>query len=138
MWIDSCYNKQFTTNLPMASLNSTTLAVLLLCDAIRCWHAHPSVEELEGHVPIAVRMLGNNEGSFARILRDLCFCSPQPVVQHIRAQLDLMRQVPAKRPHWRRLYVTKEKVRINKIAALSTAVYKRLGPGHLCCCTCFT
>ena len=52
-------------------------------------------------------MLGNTEGTFARILG---FASTRPVVRNIRAPLDIIRPVPAKRPHWRPLCLSKEKV----------------------------
>ena len=55
-------------------------------------------------------MLGNTEGTFARILRDLGFTSTRPVVRNIRAPLDIIRPVPAKRPHWRPLCLSQEKV----------------------------
>ena len=55
-------------------------------------------------------MLRNTEGTFARILRDLGFASTRPVVRNIRAPLDIIRPVPAKRPHWRPLCLSKEKV----------------------------
>ena len=46
--MDNWYDKQFTTNLDKneKSLNATALAVLLLQDAPRYWHGHPSPEEL--------------------------------------------------------------------------------------------
>ena len=46
--MDNWYNKQFTTNPDKndKSLNATALAVLLLRDAARYWHGHPSLEEL--------------------------------------------------------------------------------------------
>ena len=103
LWMDNWYNKQFTTNPDKngKSLNATALAVLLLKDAPRYRHGHPSLKELERRVPVVARMLGNTEGTFARILRDLGFASTRPVVQNIRAPLDILRPVPAKRPHWR-------------------------------------
>ena len=55
-------------------------------------------------------MLGNTEGTLARIVRDLGFASTRPVVRNIRAPLDIIRPVPAKRPHWRPLCLSKEKV----------------------------
>ena len=112
MWMDSWYNKQFTTNCDKndKSLNATALAVLLLKDAPRYWHGHPSLEELERRVPVVARMLGNTEGTFARILRDLGFASTRPVVRNITAPLDIIRPVPAKGPHWRPLCLSKEKV----------------------------
>ena len=110
--MDNWYNKQFTTNSDKndKSLNATALAVLLLKDAPRYWHGHPSLEELERRVPVVARMLGNTEGTFARILRDLGFASTRPVVRNIRAPLDIIRPVPAKRPHWRPLCLSQEKV----------------------------
>ena len=112
LWVDNWYNKQFTTNPGKndKSLNATALAVLLLRDAPRYWHGHPSLEELERCVPVVARMLGNTEGTFARILRDLGFASTRPVVRNIRALLDIIRPVPAKKPHWRPLCLSKEKV----------------------------
>ena len=112
LWMDNWYNKQFTTNPDKndKSLNATALAVLLLRDAPRCWHCHPSLEELEQRVTVVARMLGNTEVAFARILRDLGFASTRPVVRNIRAPLDIIRPVPAKRPHWRPLCLSKEKV----------------------------
>ena len=109
--MDNWYNKQFTTNPDKndKSLNATALAVLLLKDAPRYWHGHPSLEELERRVPDVARMLGNTEGTFARILRDLGFASTRPVVQNIRAPLDIIRPVPAKRPHWQPLCLSKDK-----------------------------
>ena len=90
LWINNWYNKQFTTNPDKndKSLNATALAVLLLRDAPRYWQGHPSLEELERRVPVVARMLGNTEGTFARILRDLGFASTRPVVRNIRAPLD--------------------------------------------------
>ena len=110
--MDNWYNKQFTTNPDKndKSLNARALAVLLLRDAPRYWHGHPSLEELEPHVRVVARMLGNTEGEFARILLDLGFASTRPVVRNIRAPLDIIRPVPAKRPHWRLLCLGKEKV----------------------------
>ena len=55
-------------------------------------------------------MLGNTEGRFARILRDLGFASTRPVVRNIRAPLDIIRPVPAQRPHWQPLCLSKEMV----------------------------
>ena len=112
LWSDNWYNKQFTTNPDKndKSLNATALAVLLLRDAPRYWHGHPSLEELERRVPVVARMLGNTEGTFARILRDLGFASTRPVVPNIRAPLDIIRPVLAKRQHWRPLCLSKEKV----------------------------
>ena len=110
--MDNWYNKQITTNPDKndQSLNATALAVLLLRDAPRYWHGHPSLEELERRVPVVARMLGNTEGTFTRILRDLGFASTRPVVRNIRAPLDIIRPVPAKRAHWRPLCLSKEKV----------------------------
>ena len=112
LWRESWYNKQFTTHPDNSdkSLNATPLAVLLLRDAPRYWHGHPSLEELERRVPVVARMLGNTQGTFARILRDLGFASTRPVVRNIRAPLDIFRPVPSKRPHWRPLCLSKEKV----------------------------
>ena len=115
LWMDNWYNRQFTTSPDKndKGLNTTALAVLLLKDAPRYWHGHPSQEELERRVPVVARMLGNTEGTFARILRDLEFASTQPVVRNIRAPLDNLRPVPAKRPHWRPLCLSQEKVSSN-------------------------
>ena len=112
LWMDNWYNKQFTTNTDKndKSLNATALAPLLLKDAPRYWHGHPSLEELERRVPVVARMLGNTEGTFARIPRHLRFASTRPVVRNIRAPLDIIRPVPAKRPHWRPLCLSQEKV----------------------------
>ena len=113
--MENWYNKQFTTNPDKndKSLNTTALAVLLLRDAPRYWHGHPSLEELERRVSIVARMLGNTEGTFARILRDLGFVSTQPVVRNIRAPLDIIRSVHAKRRHWRFLCLSKETLSSN-------------------------
>ena len=110
--MDNWYNKQFTTNPDKndKSLNATALVVLLLKDAPCYWHGHPSLEELERRVPVVARMLGNTEGTFAPILRDLGFASTRPVVRNIRAPLDIIRPVPGKRPHWRALCLSKQKV----------------------------
>ena len=110
--MDNWYNKQFTTSPDKndRSLNATALAVLLLRDAPCYWHGHPSLEELQRCVPVVARMLGNTEGTFARILLDLGFASTRPVVRNIRAPLDIIRPVPVKRPHWRPLCLSKEKV----------------------------
>ena len=115
LWMDNWYNKRFTTNADKndKSLNATALAVVLLKDAPCYWRGHPSLEELERHVAVVARMLGNTEGTFARILRDLGFASRRPVVRNIRAPLDIIRPVPAKRPHWRPLCLSKEKVSAN-------------------------
>ena len=115
LWMDNWYNKRFTTNHGKndKSLNATGLAVLLLRDAPRYWHGHPSLKELERRVPIVARMLGNAEGTFVHILRDLGFASTRPVVRNIRAPLDIIREVPAKRPHWRPLCQSTEKVSSN-------------------------
>ena len=112
LWMDNWYNEQFTTNPDKSdkSRNATALAVLPLRDALRYWHGHHSLEELERRVPVVARMLGNTEGTFARILRDLGFASTRPVVRNIRAPLDIIRPVPAKRPQWRPLCLRKEKV----------------------------
>ena len=58
-------------------------------------------------------MLGNTEGTFARILRDLGFARTRLVVRNIRTPLNIIRPVPAKRPHWRPLCLSKEKVSSN-------------------------
>ena len=98
LWMDNWYNKQFTTNPDKndKSLNATASAILLLRDEPRYSHGHPS---LERHVPVVARMLGNTQGTFARVLRDLGFASTRPPVRNIRAPLDIIRPVPAKRPH---------------------------------------
>ena len=112
LWMDKWYNKQFTTNPDKndKSLNATELAVLLLRDAPRYWHGHPSLEEVERRVAVVARMLGNTERTFARIPRDLGFASTRPVVRNIRVPLDIIRPVPAKRPHWGPLGLSKDKV----------------------------
>ena len=112
LWMDNWYNKQFTTNPDKnhKSVNATALAVLLLKDAPRYWHGHPSLEELERRVTVVARMLGNTSETFACILRDLRFASTRPVVRYIRAPLDIIRPVPAKRPQWRPLCLSKEEV----------------------------
>ena len=126
LWTDNWYSKQFTTNPDKndKSLNATALAVLLLRDAPRYWHGHPSLEELERRVPVVARMLGNTEGTFARILRDLGFASTRPVVRIIGALLDIIRPVPAKRPHWQPLCLSKEKVS-GKISLLNLLQFIR-------------
>ena len=55
------YNKQFNTNPDENEkiFNVTALASLLLRDAPRYWHAHPTLEELERLVPVVAHMLGN-------------------------------------------------------------------------------
>ena len=58
-------------------------------------------------------MLGNTERIFARIMRDLGVAHTRPVVRNIRALLDVIRPVPVKRPHWRPLCLSKEKVNSN-------------------------
>ena len=58
-------------------------------------------------------MLGNIEGTFAGTLRDLGFASTRPVIRNIRAPLDIIGEVPAKRPHWRPLCLSKEEVSSN-------------------------
>ena len=115
LWMDNWCNKQFTTNPDKndKSLNATSLAVLLLRDAPRYWHGHPSLAELERRVLLVARMLGNTEGTFARILRDLGFASTRPVVRNIRAPLDIIRPLPPKRPHWWPLCLSKQKVSSN-------------------------
>ena len=112
LWMDNWYNKQFTTNPDKndKSLNAIAFTVLLLRDAPGYCHGHSSLEELERRVPVRARMLGNTEGTFARILRDLGFASTRPVVRIIRAPLDIIRPMPAKIPHWRPLCLSKEKV----------------------------
>ena len=112
LWMDNWYNKHFTRNSDKndKSLNATASAVLLLKDASRYWHGGPSLEELERRVPVVAHMLGNTAGTFARILPDLGFASTRPVVQNIRAPLDIIRPVPAKRPHWRPLCLGQEEV----------------------------
>ena len=92
LWMDNWYNKQFTRNPDKKDkcLNATVLAVLLLRDAPRYWHGHPSRKELEQRIPIVARMLGNTEGTFARILCHLRFASTRPVVRNIRAPLDIV------------------------------------------------
>ena len=55
-------------------------------------------------------MLENAEGTFARILHDPGFASTRRIVRDIRALLDIFRSVPTKRPHWRPLCLSKEKV----------------------------
>ena len=131
LWMDNWYNKQFTTKPDKndKSLNATALAVLLLRDAPRYWQGHPSLEELERRVPVVARMLGNTEGTFARILRDLGFASTRPVVRNIRAPLDIIRPVPARRPHWRSLCLSKEKVSGN-VSLLNLLQFTRVLPQH--------
>ena len=94
-------------------LNATVLAVLPLQEAPRKWHRHPSLEELERRLLVLPPILGNTEGTFARILCDLGFASTQPVVRNIRAPLDIIRPLHARRPHWRPLCPSKEKVSSN-------------------------
>ena len=115
LWMDNWYNKQFTINPDKndKSLDATALAVLLLRDAPGYWHGHPSLKEVEQRVLVVARMHRNTEGNFARILRDLGFASTRPVVRNIRALLDIIRPVPAKRPHWWPLCLSKEKVGSN-------------------------
>ena len=129
--MDNWYNKQFTTNADKndKSLNATALTVLLLKDAPRYWHGHPSLKELERCVPVVARMLGNTEGSFARILRDLEFATTRPVVASIRAPLDIIRLVPAKRPHWRPLCLSQEKVSGN-VSLLNLLQFTRDSAQH--------
>ena len=112
LWMDNWYNKPFTTNPDKndKSLNATALAVLLQKNAPRYWHGYRSLEVLERRVPVVARMLGNSEGTFARILHDLGFASTRPVVPNIRAPLDILCPVPAKRPHWGTLCLSQEKV----------------------------
>ena len=113
--MDNWYNKQFTKNRDKndKSFNATALAVLLLRDAPPYWHGHPILEESERRVPVVARMLGNREGTFACILRDLGFASTQPVVRNIWAPLDIICPVPAKRWHWRPVCLSQEKVSSN-------------------------
>ena len=139
LWMDNSYNKQFTTNPDKndKSLNATALAVLLLRDALRYWHGHPSLEELERRVRVVAGMLGNTEGKFARILRDLGFASRRPVVRNIRAQLDIIRPVAAKRPHWRPLCLSKGEGERQHLAASSIAIHYGLGAAHSTKCACY-
>ena len=58
-------------------------------------------------------MLGNSEGSCAPILRDLGFASTRRLVLNIRAPLDIIREVPAKRLHWRPLCLSRERFSSN-------------------------
>ena len=113
--MDNWYSKQFTTNPDKRNknLNAAAFAVLLLRDAPRYWHGHPSLEDLERRVPVVARMPGNTEGTLARIMHDLGFASARLVVRNIRALLDIIRPVPAKRPHWRPLCLGKEEVSSN-------------------------
>ena len=111
--MDNWYNKQFTTNPDKNDKSRNATAVSLLRDASRYWQGHPSLEELERRVPVVARMLGSTEGTFARILRDLGFAGMRPVVRNTRAPLDIIRPVPVKRPHWRPLCLSKEKVSSN-------------------------
>ena len=115
LWMDNCCNEQLTTNPDKNDnrLNATGLAVLVLRDAPRYWHGHPRLEELERGVSLVARMLTNTEGTFARILRELGNASTRPVVRNIRAPPDIIRPVPVKRPHWRPLCLSKEKVSSN-------------------------
>ena len=126
LWMDNWYNKQFTTNPDKndKSLNATALAVLLLKDAPRYRHGHRSLEKLERRVPVVARMLGNTKGTFARILCDRGFASTRPVVRNIRVPLDIIRPVPAKRPHWRPPCLSKEKVSGN-ISLLNLLQFNR-------------
>ena len=80
--MDNWYNKKFSPNPDKndKSLKATALADLLLRDAARYWHGHPSLEELERRVPVVARMLGTTQGTFARIMRDLGFASTRPGV----------------------------------------------------------
>ena len=111
-WMDNWDNKQFTTNHDKndKSLNATAMAVLLLRDAPHYWHGHPSLKELERRVSIVAGMLGNTEGTFVRILCDLGLASTRLVVRNIRAPLDNIREVPARRPLWRPVCLSKENV----------------------------
>ena len=124
--MDNWYNRQFTTNPDKndKSLNATALAVLLLRHTPRYWHGHPSPEELERRVPVVARMLGNTEGTFARILLSLSFASTRRVVRNIRAPLHIIRSVPAKRPHWRPFCLSKKKVG-GKVSLLNLLQFTR-------------
>ena len=86
---------------------------MVLRDAPRYWHGPHSLEELERRVPIVASMLGNTEGTFLRIRCDLEFASTRPRVRNIRAPLDIFGDVPAKRPHWQPLCLSKEEVSSN-------------------------
>ena len=59
-----------------------------------------------------------------RILHDVGFASTRPVVRNIRAPLDIIRPVPAKRPHWGPLCPSKEKVSGN-VSLLSLLQFTR-------------
>ena len=74
-------------------------------------------------------MLANTEGSFARILRDLGFASTRPAVRNIRAPLDSIRPVPAKRPLWTPLCLSKEKVSSN-LSLLNPPQFTRVLAQH--------
>ena len=82
-------------------------------------------------------MHGNTEGTFACILGDLGFASTRPVVRNIRAQLDIIRPVPAKRPHWRPLCLSKEKISSN-VSLLNLLQFSRgLAQHRPTSCACF-
>ena len=114
-WMENWYNKQFSTNPHKKdkSVSVTVLAVLLRRNAPHYWHGQPGLKKLERLVSIVAGMLGNTEGTFARILRDRGFASTRLVVRLIRAPLDIIRPVHAKRPHWRPLCLSKERVSSN-------------------------
>ena len=139
LWMDNSYNKQFAANRNRNdnSLKATALAVLLLRDARCYWHGHPSLAGLELCVPILGCMLGNTEGTFPCILPDLGFASTQPVVSNIRAPHDIFCDVPAKRPHWRPICVSKGKLSSNVSLLLLLRVHQGLGPIHPASCVCF-
>ena len=113
--MDNWYNRQITTSPDKndKSFNTTAMAVLLLSNAPRYWHGHPSLEEVERPIPIVPRMLGNTRGTFARIFRDLGFVSTRPFMRNMTAPLDIIREVPSKSPHSRPLCLSKEKVSSN-------------------------
>ena len=118
-WVVLCmnnwYNKQFTTNPDINDkfLKATELAVVLLRDAPGYWHGHLNLEELERRVPIVGHMLGITEGCFASILCDLGVASTHPFVRNMRATLDIIREVPAKRPHWLPLCLSTKRLSSN-------------------------
>ena len=140
LWMDNWYDKQFTTNPDKndKGLNATALAVWLLRNAPRYWHGHPSLQGLGRRVSLIACMLGNTKGTFARILRDLGFASTRPVVRKIRALLDIICEVPAKRPQWQPLCLRQEKVSINVslLDLYCTAVHQGVGPTHPASCAC--
>ena len=112
LWMDNWDNKEFTTSHDKndKTLNATAMAVLLLRDAPRYCHGHPSLKELERRVSIVARMLGKTQGTFVRILCDLGLASTRLVVRNIRAPLDIIGEVPARRPLWRPVCLSKEKI----------------------------